>query len=97
MAALKSEGDSGFQLVRDMKGGGGDECPWASAWWIGQGVDKESGMVRLCVSRHQGPRCRRGWKEDSSQLKGGKREIKEKRRGERKEKIEQNREIENKK
>lgn len=28
--------DSGFQLVWDMKGGGGDECPWASAWWIGQ-------------------------------------------------------------
>ncbi len=64
--------DSGFQLVRDMKGGGGDECPWASAWWIGQGVDEESGMVRLCANRHQGPRCRGGWKEDSSQLKGWK-------------------------
>lgn len=47
--------DSGFQLVRDMKGGGGDECPWASAWWIGQGVDEESGMVRLCAKQTPGP------------------------------------------
>lgn len=74
--------DSGFQLVWDVKGGGGDECLWASAWWIGQEVDEESGMVRLCARRHRGSRCRRGWKEDSSQLKAGKRGIKERGEGE---------------